>query len=89
MLATFVATIFFLSFIGPGIVYAEQASPANQALRKAQGMLRQLASDKKALETKNAELEAELAKKNLEISQIVEEATQQQSIYVALQENNA
>lgn len=73
----------------PLFVAAQPESPANQALRKAQGMLRQLATDKKALESKVAELEAELAKKNVEITQILEEITKQQSVCLALQENNA
>ncbi|MGH8475220.1 MAG: hypothetical protein ACRER2_05520 [Methylococcales bacterium] len=89
MRAGWLAAIFLFFFGTTAMIQAQPASQANQALRKAQGMLRQLASEKKALEAKNAELEAELAKKNVEISQILEEVTKQQSVCLALQQNNA
>ncbi|MCI0668090.1 MAG: hypothetical protein L0Y38_02325 [Methylococcaceae bacterium] len=87
--ATWLAALLVLSAIAAGVSHAEQESPANQALRKAQGLLRQLASEKKALQEKNSELEAELAKTKTEISINQQQIQQQQSLNAALKENNA
>lgn len=76
--------------VNPGIdpVHAQDSS-ANRALRKAQGMLRQLASEKKALEAKIADLEGQLADVNNNVSQAQDEMRQQQGINAAVRENNA
>ncbi|MGH8547362.1 MAG: hypothetical protein ACRERU_01920 [Methylococcales bacterium] len=82
-------TVLIFCTIGAGVTYAQQENQASQSLRKAQGLLRQLFSEKKALEEKNAELVSELAKTKTETSLIQQQIQQQQIIHAALQENNA
>ncbi len=88
-LAVLAGSVFFLFSIGSPVTHAQQDSPAERAMRKAQGMLRQLSSEKKALETKNAVLEAELAKTKAELSGVQQEVNQQHSVNNALAQNNA
>lgn len=84
-----VGAILLLSVIGTGVTYAQQESQADRAMRKAQGMLRQLASEKNALEVKIGELESELASAKAEAFRVQQEVNQQQSINSAMMGNNA
>ena len=83
-LAAMVAVLFLFSDS-----WAQSESAADRAMRKAQGMLRQLAAEKKSLELKNSEIASELDQAKTEIGKQQAALAEQQKINQALSENNA
>lgn len=69
--------------------WPQQESAAERAMRKAQGLLRQLASEKKALELKNSEMVFELEKASAEIAKQQAALAEQHKVNQAFAENNA
>ena len=81
--------LFLLFCIVPLSLCAQQQDPASRALQKAQGMLRQLSSEKKALEAEVAGRDADLAKAQTELARVQDQVIQQQNMSAAMAENNA
>lgn len=67
---------------------AQQNDSANRALRKAQGMLRQLSTEKQALETRNAELQTEIDSLKNDVASTQSAVTQEQAMTAAVREQN-